>query len=96
MELGVFYIYLSHWFSFKAGIGEGTNNFMELSAIRLLIRLAVEKQVKNMHVLGDSQIIIKWINGINKIHNTQLAPLLDEVHSLIEQTDQVDVKHIYR
>ena len=69
---------------------------MELSAIRLLIRLAVEKQVKNMHVFGDSQIIIKWINGINKIHNTQLAPLLDEVHSLIEQTDKVDVKHIYR
>ena len=34
---GILHLSKSHWFSFKAGIGEGTNNFMELSAIRLLI-----------------------------------------------------------
>ena len=42
------YLYLSdnHWYNFKASLGEGTNKFVALSAVRLLIRLAVEKEVK--------------------------------------------------
>ena len=47
-------------------------------------------------IFGDSQVIIKWINGENMIHNILLVPLLDEVHKFIEQLDQVDIKHKYR
>ena len=92
------YLYLSkqHWYSFKAGIGEGTNNFAELSAIRLLLRMDAEHKVRNFQIFGDSQITIKRISSQNMIHNVRLVLLLEQVHRLIDSLEKVEIKHIYK
>jgi len=48
----------SHFFTLKAGLGNGTNNYFELLALKLLILFAVEKGCRTLQVFGDSLDII--------------------------------------
>ena len=73
---------------------EGSNNFVQLSALRILLRLAVEHKALNLQIYGDSQIIIKWSTSQNKIHCVQLIRLLLDVHRLIALIGNVEIKHI--
>ena len=52
-----------HFFSFKAGLGFGTNNLAELCALKLLFTLARENHFSKIHIFGDSQLVINWANG---------------------------------
>ena len=47
-------------------------------------------------MFGDSLLVINWITGKFKIHNLQLAQLLQEVNRLSAIFEQTDFKHIYR
>ena len=40
---GLFYLFEAHCFSFKDGVGEETNNYIELSGIKLLMRMAIKR-----------------------------------------------------
>ena len=40
---GILFLKDDHYFTFKAGLGEGSNNFAELYALKLLITLALDK-----------------------------------------------------
>ena len=66
---GYLYLLNTHCFSFKARLGEGTNNFDELSAIILILRLAMEHGDRKLYIFGDPQIIIKSIIGHNQMQN---------------------------
>ena len=52
------YILYDHYFSFKAGLGFGTNNFVELLGLKLLLTLALEKHISKLHIFGDSLLVI--------------------------------------
>ena len=67
------YISDGHYFSFKAGLGFGTNNFVELLGLKLLLTLALDKHLSKMHIFGDSQLVINWVTGKYRIQNIQLA-----------------------
>ena len=43
-----------HYFSFKACLGVGTNNSIELCALKLLLTLARENHMAKIQILGDS------------------------------------------
>ena len=75
------YISDKHWYTFKEGFGNGTNNYAELSSLGLLSWMAAHKEVI------DSQIIIKWIARLNKIYSVQLIPLLEETTERFERHD---------
>ena len=47
-------------------------------------------------MFGDSLLVINWIIGKFRIHNLQLAHLLQEVNRLSDLFKQTDFKHIYR
>ena len=51
---GILYISDNLSFSFKAGLGAGTNNTAELCALKLLLTLAREKDIAKNHIYGDS------------------------------------------
>ena len=55
---GILFLKDDHYFTFKAGLGEGPNNFAELYALKLLITLALDKQVSRIQVYGDSLLVI--------------------------------------
>ena len=64
--------------------------------LKLLITLALEKQVSRFQVFGDSLLVINWILGKFRSHNLHLAQLLCEVIRLNEFFEQADYQHIYR
>ena len=86
----------NHWFRFQVGLGHGSNNFIDLSDLRLLLCLAMEKGLDGIHIFGDTQIIVNWINGKNIIHNLLLESLLHETLRLKYFLDSISIKHVYR
>ena len=85
-----------HFFSFKAGLGLGTNNYAELCALKLLLRLTRKNNLDKIQVFGDSQLVINWASGKYRLLNTELAMILQDVHCLADSLDYVYFKHIYR
>ena len=55
---GILFLNADHYITFKAGLGVGTNNFAELFALKLLISLALKKQIKHIQIFGDSMLVI--------------------------------------
>ena len=58
---------LHNYITFKEGLGLGSNNFAELSALRLLMTKALEWDVRNLQIFGDSKIIINLANGFSEM-----------------------------
>lgn len=61
--------------SFKAGIGEVTNNYSELLPLELVLILALQKRFSQIQILGDSLLFIQWITGDFILRNFLLQPL---------------------
>ena len=93
---GKFLISDDHFFTFKAGLGFGTNNYAELCALKLLLSLAWDNHIKKLQIYGDSQFVINWVNGKFRIQNLELSQVLMEVNRLLDFFELVDLKHIYR
>ena len=90
------YISHEHYFSFKAGLGLGTNNYAELCALKLLLFLARRNSLAKIHIFGDSQLVINWASGKFRLLNLDLSMILQEVNRLTDCFDYVFLKHIYR
>ena len=54
----VLYLEEGHFFRARWGLGEGTNNKVELMALYMLLLLAFEKGIQNLQVFGDSSVTI--------------------------------------
>ena len=91
---GILFLKDDHYITFKASLGVGTNNFAELYSLKLLIRLALKKQIKHIQIFGDSMLVINWISGKFRVHNVQLAQFLQEVIRLVDFFDQAVFKHV--
>ena len=45
---GILFLTTDHYITFKAGLGVGTNNFVELFALKVLLCLDLEKHIKHI------------------------------------------------
>jgi len=52
----------THIFKIKVSLGYGTNNYLELYSLKLLILFALGKEVTYLQVFGDSLNVINWVN----------------------------------
>ena len=86
----------AHFFSFKVGLGMGTNNFAELCALKILLYLARRNSLDKIQIFGDSQLVINWASGKYRLLNLELAMILQDVNRLTDSFDYVVFKHIYR
>ena len=77
-------------------IGTKTNNQSEYSALILGLKEAVSRDIRNLHVYGDSQLVINQINGIYKVKNPGLQELYQEVQGLKIKFETIAFTHIYR
>ena len=91
---GILFIKDDHYITFKTGLGIGTNNLAELCALKLLLTLALDKQISKIQLFGDSLLLINWVTGKFRIHNLQLAQILQEVIRLSDIFVQTYFKHI--
>ena len=93
---GVLFIFGDHFFTFKAGLGFGTNNFDEIIGLKLLLTLSLQHNDKQLQIFGDSQLIINWASGKYRIQNILLEQILLEVHRLADLFENVHFMHIFR
>jgi ribonuclease HI len=81
--------------SIFVGIKE-TNNYAEYKGLLLGLNKACELGIKDLHVQGDSQLIIKQMKGEYKVNSENLLPLFNAAKELEKNFDSIHYEHIYR
>lgn len=86
----------SHSLKAAVGLGPGTNNFAELSALKLLLCWLINRNIFTVQIFGDSLNVINWVNGKYRCQNYMLRPLLEEIQNLKFHFNVFSIDHIYR
>jgi ribonuclease HI len=86
----------SHYFTLKFGAGQGTNNRVEFYALWILLKVAGEKNVSRLQVLGDSKLLMDWENGKNQITNMALSPIMELCLEKKKIFEEISFSHVYR
>ena len=73
------YLNPNHYFKISMGLGFGTNNYVELMTLKLLLCFAIERNCKKLQVFGDSTVVINWINKTQKCRISTLDTLYEEI-----------------
>jgi ribonuclease HI len=76
--------------------GGGTNTRAELMAAWELLTLAQILAIKDIHVIGDSKIIIDWINNVGSLQAISIECWKDEVKDLMNYFSVITFAHVYR
>ena len=77
-------------------IGTKTNNQSEYSALILGLKQALTRDITQLQVYGDSQLVINQINGEYKVRNPGLQDLYKEVQDLQSHFESIVFTHVYR
>jgi ribonuclease HI len=62
---------------FKAGLGPESNDYAEFQALKLLLKGALDRNVKHIQIFDDSSLVINWMNGSGQLHNVLFRPVGD-------------------
>ena len=83
---------------FRAGycIGKATNNVAEYTALLRGLEQASRLGIAQLHIYGDSQLMVRQINGQYRVREEQLQKLHDQAHQLLERFDRWQITHIPR
>ncbi|CAN5394517.1 hypothetical protein BH10ACT11_BH10ACT11_16040 [soil metagenome] len=77
-------------------IGVATNNVAEYKAVLLGVALALEHGVEELEVVGDSELIVKQIQGRYKVKNADLKPLHAEARAALRGVGKWSIRHVRR
>jgi ribonuclease HI len=84
------------FFKYKATCGRGTNDNVELLALKLTLMLDVEHGAINLQVFGDSQLAINWMQGEIELENFLFQPVFDEAQRLKVLFQSLSFCHMYK
>ncbi|XP_075101818.1 uncharacterized protein LOC142177246 [Nicotiana tabacum] len=73
-----------------------TNNMTEYEACILGIRMAVDMNIKELLVVGDSKLLIYQVQGEWSTKNIKILPYLHYVNELYKKFTNIELKHIPR
>eukprot|EP00253_Pinus_taeda_P007952 PITA_07952 len=93
-----FIIHLSPSHNLKAsvGLGSGSNNYAELNALKLLLCWLIHKHILSIQIFGDSQNVIRWVNGLSTCRNQALKQILGEIQRIKPMFNSLSICHIFR
>ncbi|UJA19934.1 ribonuclease HI family protein [Thermoleophilia bacterium SCSIO 60948] len=77
-------------------IGRATNNVAEYKAVLLGARLATELGATEIEVVGDSELIVRQIEGRYKVKDAGLKPLHAEARQALSQFERWSIRHVKR
>lgn len=77
-------------------IGEATNNVAEYKALILGIRTARELGADEVDLVGDSELIVKQVQGKYKVKNAGMKPLHAEAKAALADFDSWTISHVRR
>jgi ribonuclease HI len=73
-----------------------TNNVAEYTGLIIGLHEAVNKNIKELTVKGDSMLVIKQMKGEYKIHSKDMQRLYDNAKIFEKTFDKITYEHVYR
>ncbi|MBN2569322.1 MAG: ribonuclease HI family protein [Deltaproteobacteria bacterium] len=82
--------------STKKFLGVCTNNTAEYRALIMGLEEALRNGCRRLHILMDSELLVRQINGSYRVKNENLKILMKEVRKLLSFFDEYRAEHIER
>jgi ribonuclease HI len=73
-----------------------TNNLAEYTGLLLGLNEAVRRNIRNLIVKGDSEVVIKQMLGKYKVKSENLLDIYEQAKELEKHFDKIDYIHVYR
>lgn len=73
-----------------------TNNQAEYAGLIIGLEMAKENGIRNLHIYGDSLLIINQVTKKWKIKNEELEKLCNYVFTLLHNFDNISFEHVLR
>ena len=80
----------------KRFLGQCTNNIAEYQALILGLEEALGCGATAISIYLDSELIVRQIQGVYRVKNPTLKPLLADVQALLDRFDTWQVAHVPR
>lgn len=77
-------------------IGTATNNVAEYRALLLGIERAAELGGEELELVGDSELIVRQVNGEYKVKDATLRELHSQVHAALRPFASWSIRHVPR
>ena len=90
----VLFINNNHYIHISYAPGLGTNNREEFIALWTLIERAKKKDVRKLHVMGDSKLVIDWERGKNSAQDIHLSTILRDIKATFQTFEWISFSHI--
>jgi len=76
--------------------GEGTSNISEYKALISGLRHCIRNKVRVVHIVGDSQLVIKQVMQVFKVNKPELREHRNQILGLLSQFDDYSIKWVPR
>jgi ribonuclease HI len=80
----------------KRFLGHCTNNIAEYRALILGLETVLERGAATISIYLDSELLVRQIQGIYRVKNPDLKPLMIEIRDLLDRFDAWKIKHVPR
>jgi ribonuclease HI len=77
-------------------IGEATNNVAEYRALLRGIELAASHGASELELIGDSELVVRQVEGRYKVKNAGMKELHEEVKRALRDFDSWSIRHVRR
>ena len=77
-------------------LGIQTNNFAEYSGLLASLDFALSHGHRRLHVVSDSELMVKQIQGKYQVKSPILRPLFDQAKKKIAQMEAFEITHALR
>jgi len=77
-------------------IGHATNNVAEYRALLAGIGLAAEHGATELELLGDSELVVRQVEGRYKVKDATMRELHTEAKRLLAEFDSWSIRHVRR
>ena len=77
-------------------IGRATNNVAEWTALRRGVEEALNRGCNSVRAVGDSEVVVKQMQGEYYVNDEKLIPLYDETKAVVAEFDQFEIEQISR
>jgi ribonuclease HI len=73
-----------------------TNNQAEYMGLLIGLKFIIDNKLDNIHIQGDSQLVIKQIKKESKVHNEILKKIYEHIEHMMNKLNLLSITHIYR
>jgi ribonuclease HI len=77
-------------------IGEATNNVAEYRALLRGIELAAQHGATDLELVGDSELVVRQVEGRYKVKNAGMKELHEEAKRALRRFDSWSIRHVRR